>query len=133
MKLEKDEVYNGEIQIGDEVLKYSFIPARIAKDYFKVIKDISEAEKHLETEAEINRYSALIARLMYMVFGQEVSDKIIAWYGNDSQGMIEEIIYANCIEIMPAVRQCALARTKRLRKQNREIRNASRRKWKWSA
>jgi hypothetical protein len=130
MKLEKDEVYNGEIELDGKVLKYSFIPARIAKDYFAVIKDITEAEKSLKTDQEINRYSALIAKLMYMIFGQEVSDKIIEWYGDDSQGMIEQIIYANCVEIMPTVRRCALERTKRLMKQNREIRNASRRKWK---
>lgn len=128
MKFE-NYVFHDRITVGDEELEIQFIPEKVAPTYYTLLKAISEAEKSLKTPEEVNTYAELIVRLMSLIYGPEVTEKMVNYYGENMNGMIDDVTFYLAVKIAPVMREFSKAKEKRLKQKNKELRRLSWRAW----
>lgn len=116
-----------EFALGKEKVLYSFDPFAISKQYFSIVRALSQDEKKLLESADA--YAQHFMELTVLVFGKEAAHAISEHYQGSSVAMVNDVTKHIAQYVAPAIRLASSAKKVQFKKQKAAQRNLSNRRW----
>ena len=116
-----------EFVAGKEKILYFFDPFEISKQYFSIVRKLSQEEANLPQNAE--SYAQHFTELLVLVFGKDAAHKITEHYHENFVSMVNDVTRHIALYVAPAIRLSSNAKKVQFKKQKAIQRNLSNRRW----
>lgn len=124
---EKPAVFDDTFALGDgKEVHVHFTPEEIASSYYKILRQLIEAEKHKDTDPDT--YSKALIQLMVLLFGKGTKD-VLTYYAGDYVPMVNRFVLYIGTKIAPVMQQASKDRKRRAKADAAAMRRLALARW----